>query len=315
MRPPLIHIGYHKTGTTWLQHELFIASNDVFVPLSRAPRGDSSLAWDFVVDKEGYPLSPFELNEAVIRKEIEGLQLDEREDRIPVLSHERLSGHPYSAGYDAAIIAKRLHTVFPRGKILVVIREQNSWLLSNYQQYLIAGGTLSLKRYLRVTDQGRRPEYSPNHVKYHLLISAYQQLFGGERVLVLPYEMFRDDKLEFLRQLGEFVGEEILLPPERFSVHFNTRRHQWANYHLRKLSHLTHRNVMTNHSLYCNRFTRQPALRTKEAIADLVPANWDQSVLRGFREQVQAFNAGRYTESNRITSRLTGLDLNSLGYQ
>ena len=38
----LIHIGYHKTGTTWLQNELFIHENPVFEPFSLESRGHST---------------------------------------------------------------------------------------------------------------------------------------------------------------------------------------------------------------------------------------------------------------------------------
>ena len=57
--PLLIHIGYHKTGTSWLQKKLFISSNKTFEPLSKNSQGRSTLSWKFVFDEEGYIIHPF----------------------------------------------------------------------------------------------------------------------------------------------------------------------------------------------------------------------------------------------------------------
>ena len=64
----LIHIGLHKTGTTWLQNELFTPENKVFTPLySRDTlRGHSTLAENFIFDIDRDLLSSFDDNRDVI---------------------------------------------------------------------------------------------------------------------------------------------------------------------------------------------------------------------------------------------------------
>ena len=47
----LIHIGYHKTATTWLQKKLFISGNEFFEPISNQPKGQSSLSKHFILDE------------------------------------------------------------------------------------------------------------------------------------------------------------------------------------------------------------------------------------------------------------------------
>ena len=54
------------------------------------------------------------------------------EAKVPVISHERLSGYPHSGGHDSKEIAHRLAAVFPNAKVVIVIREQKSMILSNY---------------------------------------------------------------------------------------------------------------------------------------------------------------------------------------
>ena len=64
----LFHIGYHKTATSWLQNQLFISTSRNFVPVSKNNKGHSTLAKDFICDKEGYLLSSFDNNEISILK-------------------------------------------------------------------------------------------------------------------------------------------------------------------------------------------------------------------------------------------------------
>ncbi|MCF8432637.1 MAG: hypothetical protein K9G34_11865, partial [Melioribacteraceae bacterium] len=67
----LFHIGYHKTATSWMQNELFISKSKNFVPVSKNKKGKSTLATDFIYDKEGYLLSSFDNNEKTILKNFE----------------------------------------------------------------------------------------------------------------------------------------------------------------------------------------------------------------------------------------------------
>ena len=183
MKDPLIHIGYHKTGTTWLQLELFMSDNKTFEPLSRRAMGQSSLARLFFKDNFNL-LSSFESNEVEIRKEIEHL-LTVRpalKSKYPVLSSERLSGFPHGGGFDSSLIANRLKNVFPNSKILIVIREQKSAILSNYLQYLYNGGVHDIDHYLRLNYGGRHPFFSPAHFDYLPLIEKYRELFGESKV-------------------------------------------------------------------------------------------------------------------------------------
>ena len=63
---PLVHIGFHKTGSTWLQHVLFTPDSDCFFPL--AP--------DRSVDQRKY------LGKRFVRQLLQGANLPEP-DRYP----------------------------------------------------------------------------------------------------------------------------------------------------------------------------------------------------------------------------------------
>ncbi|MEO1711864.1 MAG: sulfotransferase domain-containing protein, partial [Bacteroidota bacterium] len=201
MEGPLIHIGYHKTGTTWLQQFLFRPSlgYEPLVPPSERPQFGQSfiypseLTWNAKMERLSYTACVAEIRQ-------KGL--------VPVLSAERLSGAFQAGGYDSAMIARRLREVFPEGKVLIVIREQASMILSSYVQYVRAGGARTLRAYFQ---QSRRapgfiPGFSLEHFQYDRLITYYQSLFGKERVLVLTYEAFRENPVSFVESIQHFSG-------------------------------------------------------------------------------------------------------------
>ncbi|MGB3300297.1 MAG: sulfotransferase domain-containing protein, partial [Phormidesmis sp.] len=248
----LIHIGYHKTATTWLQQKLFTTESKVFEPLSKTDRGHSTLARSFIYDDERYLLSPFEQNKTRIQKEIDEIKKAKNnfEGRIPVISHERLSGNPHSSGFDAKKIALMLKESFPESRILIVIREQKSFILSNYFQYLSIGGTDGIEKYLNTRYDGVRPFFSPSHIKYLPLIKEYYDLFGNRNVLVLPYEMFKNEPSLFVGKLGRFLNAELSVEKEKTREILNRKKHYSAMYYMRYLSAFKQRSSVNNYSSF-----------------------------------------------------------------
>jgi hypothetical protein len=94
---PLLHIGYHKTGSTFLQRCVFPEPGFSLVARAKALRPT------FV---EG---DPFGFDARIARETFRsGIERAQREGLVPVLSAERLSGNPHSGGYDSKQIAERL---------------------------------------------------------------------------------------------------------------------------------------------------------------------------------------------------------------
>ncbi len=114
----VIHIGYPKAGSSWLQEIVFNSPDFGFASV---PRHD--IALDF-----GVP-GPFEFNPKATHARYEPLLAQaEREGRVLVLSQEFLAGNGYlNGGVDAREYADRLKAVFPHARILIVIREQSSF--------------------------------------------------------------------------------------------------------------------------------------------------------------------------------------------
>jgi hypothetical protein len=202
----LIHIGYHKTGTSWLKK--FVFENPTigfFCANGRHLR--RSLIFPHVLN----------FDPSICRKHLQPVLRNAYEKHFsPVLSVERLSGSPHSGGYDSKEIADRLAQAFPQAKVLIVIREQRSIILSSYKQYVNVGGSCSLNNYLQppARGRGRIPLFSFDHFKYHRLIEYYISLFGLPNLLVHPYELLKlnDHRLKvggFKARLRRLKGKRL----------------------------------------------------------------------------------------------------------
>ncbi|MGJ8593503.1 MAG: sulfotransferase domain-containing protein [Aquaticitalea sp.] len=318
MHNTLIHIGLHKTGTTWLQNELFINGNSSFEPLSNntRPKGYSSLAMDFVLDHNASLLNSFDSNEMVIKHNLDIILKQKKiENKVLVMSHERLSGYPSSAGFDGSIIMRRIKNVFPSAKILIMIREQKSLLLSNYFQYLKEGGVRNIDKYLNSKYDARVPNLSENYFHFHYMISEYQNLFGKENVLVMPYEIFNLEKDVFINQLSLFLKKDIHIAAEKFSIKHNTKSHQFVNYHFRWLNYF----IYSSSSLNSANALKYPLIKTfalkfKNLMFQFSSQKMDKKTKQNLQYKVEKWSYGKFAESNRITSDLIGVDLSTLGY-
>ncbi|MBX2845873.1 MAG: sulfotransferase [Saprospiraceae bacterium] len=313
----LVHIGYHKTATSWMQDQLFVSSSKHFVSLSKNEKGNSTLANYFVYDEEGYLLSSFKTNEQkIIEKYSEIVQnIGKHAGKIEVMSHERLSGNPHSSGFDSSIIAQRIQQVFPHSKILIVIREQVSWILSNYFQYLSIGGTHSLKKYLTLKYDGKRPGFSPSHIEYHMLIQEYFNRFGKNNVLVLPYELLKTDREKFITQLGAFLDVDLDQEDLDFTKKINSKTNHFLNYKLRFLNPLLVSSSVNNNSSLYRTASKKVIQNLIGLFSRFIPNRKNDALKKNFEQQIRAWAADRYKETNGITEELTGLDLKRLGYQ
>ena len=309
MIQPLIHIGYHKTGSSWLQRELFGRTDRGFHPL--APDCDQGELDPRSFARRFLWISPFDFDPAALREEAEALTNQPHSGRL-VISHERLSGNPHSGGYDSREIADRLHQVFPNALILIVLREQSSMILSSYRQYLKVGGACSLTDYLSKGD-GIRPSFSPAHFCYHRLIGHYQELFGRANTLALPYELLRRDPPQFIAKIARFTGAKIPadLP---FGADHNTSGGIFTETKMRWLNIFACRNSLNGFSPLAPERVRAPLFNTKRRLDRIVPKSLEEACKQRLSALIDGLTEGYYNESNRFTSDAISVDLSQYGY-
>lgn len=300
----LIHIGYHKTGSTYLQDHCFQPINGYSSNIggSRAR----------IVKDIAFP-DNFSFDHTICRRlYLPYIEAARDKSLRFVLSHERLSGYPPSGSYDRMLIADRLVRTFPAARILIVVREQVSLIRSMYSQYITDGGDLSLDRFLEAPEPqlGRMPGFRLEVYEFDLLIRHYQELFG--RVLVLPFEMMVRDLEGFVCRITEFM--EMPPPTSVPKVVTNSRRPATMQVVQRLANRLMSNNELSRGGIvriphFARRFARMQPI-----FARLTPQSFDDRLSSNIDRNIRAFVADHYRDSNNRVIELTGLDLRIFGY-
>lgn len=239
----LIHIGYHKSATTWFQQVVYPrAENARYVErrvVRRAFLEDSALHW---------------------QAETAARILDPENGTRLILCEEGLSGYLHNGGLFGCLskdVAHRLHAALPDADIVVFIRRQPEMIAACYAQYIRGGGTFSVNRYLwpkRYLSHGAEsrydkvPRFSFDHFEYLPLIRHYATLFGRDRVHVFPFETLHEDTD---RVLDEFETRFDLRIDRRNleDGRRNVSYHLWLMPIARFLNLFTRRTVLDKHYL------------------------------------------------------------------
>lgn len=312
MQLPLIHIGYHKTGTSWLQKFLFkSAAAGFFTPI---PNGKLSA--------EMAQVKPFDFDVNAYREHLAKDAFAITPPGLtPVFSAERLSGTAFYGGYDSKIHADRLRSVFDNGRILIVIREQLSMIGSIYNQTVKRSSSLTLDAFLGTRERLRPFIFDYNFYAYHRLIIYYQALFGRENVLVLPYEFFLRQPANYLKAIIDFSqpGHQIDVDALNFPYRqvVNPTVAPFAVYAGVALNHLfAPRDSFNQNSLFPLGEKSYKRLMTGlQQIGQRMPPQLDKLIIDQQKQKIRAYYEGSYRESNRETSSLIGIDLSAYGYE
>ncbi len=219
-RTPIVHIGYHKTGTTWFQEQFY-------------PR----VASHRYVDRTAFRADLLNAHAFAFDPEKVCLQVRPEEARPPILCDENLSGSFRTGGLMGAMakeMAERIHRSLPEARVVVFIRNQVDMAAASYAQYLKKGGTFGPRRYLFPAryhkganrQSFKRPLFSLDHFDYRGLIRHYWRMFGPERVYVYPYEAFSKAPYAFMAQFTADLGLEVDSDPLDFAPANAAFRHR-----------------------------------------------------------------------------------------
>jgi hypothetical protein len=205
-RAVLLHLGLHRTGSTWLQQRVFDGRDGRPTPI--VPDRAESARRIVLAREEDFDA------DAVRRWLADRLDAVRNAGGVPVLSNERFSGNPHSGWFDAQRTFDRLAAVLPEAKVLLVLREQRDLVRSLWLQYVRIGGPASLRDYLRAPEHGdhRAPCFDPSFLRFDRLVESLDRRFGRDRILAIPYDRLRRDPRDFLDRIGAFLGTPIPIP-------------------------------------------------------------------------------------------------------
>ena len=231
---PIVHIGYHKTATTWFQLSVYPhATSHRWIPRGRVQQA--------LLEPSGMDFDPARAR----------AMLMEGDDVRPlILCEENLSGYIHNGGLHGFLppaMAERIRAVLPDAQIVIFVRSQVSMIAACYMQYVRGGGTHGVHRYLfpslylrgAYAQPFKVPRFSFDHFDYDRLVARYDALFGPENVHLYPFEDLRDQPA-MLGRLEADLGLSLdrgrvgfdranvswnlaLLPAARFLNHFTAR--------------------------------------------------------------------------------------------
>ena len=297
--PLLLHIGYHKTGSTWLQESLFgLPEFGFHAPWTR----DEIRSQLIYVD-------PFRFDAARARSSFEaGIAEAAQRSRVPVISDELLSGDPREGLSRGRVTAQRLEETFPGARVLICIREQRSVLVSWYKHHVRAGSALTARSFVRPKRRGFEGSFPIQYFEYDALIDHYQARFGRDRVLVLPYEWLQRDAGEFARRVIDFIGSPARGTPD---AAVSNPGYGGLTITLRRWSNLVAgRDFHSGHDPAAG----QLAQRVFHRLDRHLPASLQRWCDGRIRSIIDTAIGDRFARSNRRTQELTGLDLAGFGY-
>jgi hypothetical protein len=291
----LVHVGVHKTGSTWLQRSFFTPRGGGFLPVL-----DDGQVIGLIVRPHPLEWDPEPARDAIAR----GIAAARARGLVPVLSQEELSGNPHGGGFASTELARRIAAIAPGARLVVVVRRQPDAIVSTYKQYVRRGGSLDPASYLEPDPTWFRiPRFRLAHWEYDRIVARYRETFGPERTLVLPYEQLAEDRDAFLAALARFAGAAArpapAVPPLFVSLSALAVATQ------RRLNRFLFRDDVNPTAPF--RWMRLPEF------IDRLDARFLRRLSAGherrLRERVDRRCAGRFEESNARLAAMTGLDL------
>ncbi|SFM32089.1 hypothetical protein [Salibacterium qingdaonense] len=202
-----VHIGFHKTATSFLQRCIYPNLSSVrYLKYGK-------------LKQELYDLRLKKLSDERIQEIRE--KVDSFYKRKPLLiSYEGLSGSPFSQKRSKSNIRvlEDIRRVFPEEEydvhIIVGIREQVNLLTSLYVQYVHQGGVNKPERHL----QNLERQGILDHYHYEYYLDKVRELFGDNHYYVLIYEHFKNDMDARMLDLLQYMGEEEIPPYENEQI-------------------------------------------------------------------------------------------------
>jgi hypothetical protein len=190
----LLHIGFPKCGSKYLQ-QWYEKHPAMYYQPKHIAMGFYN-AWKFAESAESiYPLPQ---TYVLSCEDLTVWQSPSRYDYYGL----KIT-HPYDFEKYKKNICEMLYGLYPTAKILIVTRGYSSLFKSLYSQHIAMAGTLSFGEFM----DANTPLFS-SMLDYTYTINLYRQRFGTENVIVLPYELMRDNASDFLARIEKVVGIE-----------------------------------------------------------------------------------------------------------
>lgn len=298
----LIHVGYPKTGTTWLQSVLFTPGFGYHQIL------DQRAAYKLFVASH-----PFDADADDQAAEFQRRLAETDPGLVPVLSSENLMGDFFRGAVAAPAHLRRLHALHPDGRVLIFIRNQLSLLPSVYMQYLRQGGAEAASRLFSDDFEMNATGFDLRQIEYDRYVELSRAVFGPGRVRVFTQEGLARDPVGTARAIAEFAGAPTEVGSAERRGPVNVGAAEFAAPALRRINHLRSGALKRDPVLDLG----PVATSVYRGVSVLSRTRAARTLLGGFRpisKMVRARYADRFIESNRRLASLLGDEVDLAGY-
>lgn len=216
----LLHVGFHKTATTFLQKKVFPDLDLNYVSILDLQDKLNELLYQDLFNFRASQWQSFFADKF-------------QTSQLNLISEEKLSGQP-SIGYlNNSIVLQKLQAIFPQARILIVLRRQADLLVSMYKQHIKEGGWYSPEEYFSLKGSVSGTDYNIYRkclnievFKFSEFIKAYQQAFGKENVDVVFYEeIFKTSALsDIFKRNGIEFSLKSYTSEKRVNMAYNQRQ-------------------------------------------------------------------------------------------
>lgn len=217
----IIHTGLAKTASTFLQIKVFPYINNIYFiyqghklffeePLKFLQWINNPYHYNVpfkgtIHDKKGF--------QKICEKIYDFIKLNVNQKTL-FISHEGFVGCGEYSHINHKSNTEILKKLFPNAKIFLVIRKQDEWIESYYNEFIITN-YITLNKAIGFKNNKFNPKNKMLNIyklNWFELYKSYEKYFGKDNVLILPYEMFREKPDEFLTKFYSFAKLESYYP-------------------------------------------------------------------------------------------------------
>lgn len=288
----VVHIGFPKTATTFLQWEIF-------------PNLQAINYLDYRTCEKVFPeliyRDDYDYNVKKVKSILQPL-LTETDN---LCSFEALAGAPFIyKGLGRSAIPKRLKEL-GFDKVIITVRDQVDMIDSLYRQYVIQGGVMRFKDFLNKEEKWNLyvRAFNLDYLNYHKTVTHYFQEFGKSNVLVLRQEDLKSNKKQYIDNILEFVGKKLEVDSHARSTKVNQSLSNLAILALRITNHFIFTSQKPNHLIW-NKISTKYVSKVFIAILEPYFFRFFTSRKRFLSDHDTSFIRSYYSESNKVLDEL-----------